>query len=312
MSKNKNWDLETLKKTLTKTQLEVMCFDATEPPFQNEYWNHHADGIYVDRISGKPLFSSLDKYDSKTGWPSFTKPIDENVVTTVEDHKLGVTRTEVRSASSDAHLGHVFDDGPKPTGKRFCMNSASLKFIPVSDLEKLGYGQYLHLFARSSSKIATALLGGGCFWGVEDLIRKLPGVIETDVGYAGGTTEQPSYEQVKTGKTQHAEVVQIKYDASKITYEKILEFFFKIHDPTTIDQQGNDVGSQYRSVIFYVDEEQKKIAELVKQKVEQSHKWPKPIVTQIVAAKKFWKAEDYHQDYLVKHPQGYTCHYIRP
>jgi methionine-R-sulfoxide reductase len=135
-----------LKEKLTPLQYEVTQNEGTERPFQNEYWDNHEDGIYVDIVSGEPLFSSLDKYDSGTGWPSFTKPLEPTNIVTKTDYKLGIPRTEVRSKGSDDHLGHLFDDGPKPTGQRFCMNSASLRFIPAKDLEKEGYGQYSKLF----------------------------------------------------------------------------------------------------------------------------------------------------------------------
>ena len=142
-----------LKKELTPIQYEVTQHEGTEPPFHNEYWDNHAAGIYVDVVTGEPLFSSLDKYDSGTGWPSFTKPLEPANVTTKTDRALFMTRTEVRSAHGDSHLGHLFEDGPKPTGLRYCMNSASLRFIPVDSLEAEGYGQYLPLFrAKQSSK----------------------------------------------------------------------------------------------------------------------------------------------------------------
>jgi methionine-S-sulfoxide reductase len=155
----------------------------------------------------------------------------------------------------------------------------------------------------------TATLAGGCFWGVEELVRKLPGVIDTTVGYAGGTLDDPRYEDVKKGKTGHAESLQIVFDPSKITFDEILDFFFRLHDPTTANRQGNDAGTQYRSAIFYHDDAQRTAAEAAKQRAQA--KWPRPIVTEVVPFTNFYEAEDFHQDYLQRHPHGYTCHYVR-
>lgn len=305
-----------LRSRLTKTQYNVTQRDGTEPPFRNEYWNNHEAGIYVDVVSGEPLFSSIDKFDSGTGWPSFTRPLEPANIVTKSDRKFFVVRTEVRSKNADSHLGHVFDDGPPPTGLRYCMNSASMRFVPVDRLEAEGYGEYKSLFEKrpptDPANLKKATLAGGCFWGVEELIRQLPGVVETAVGYTGGDVPNATYELVKSGRTGHAESIEVTYDPARISYEEILEFFFKMHDPTTANRQGNDVGSQYRSAIFYHDEEQRAAAERVKQKVEASRAWKRPLVTEIVPAKPFWSAEDYHQDYLQKNPGGYTCHYIRP
>lgn len=156
-----------------------------------------------------------------------------------------------------------------------------------------------------------ATLAGGCFWGMEEIIREIPGVKQTVVGYAGGKTDNPTYEDVKRGDTGYAESIEVVYDPKQLSYEQLLGWFFRMHDPTTVDRQGNDRGSQYRSAIFYQDEQQKKVAEQVKDKVNRSGKWKQPVVTQIVPAGPFYPAEDYHQDYLQKNPGGYTCHYLR-
>jgi peptide methionine sulfoxide reductase msrA/msrB len=166
--------------------------------------------------------------------------------------------------------------------------------------------------AAASGKRETAVVAGGCFWGMEEILRGIPGVIETEVGYTGGSTASPEYDSVKTGRTGHAEAVRIVFDPARLSYETLLEqWFFRMHDPTTPDRQGNDVGTQYRSAIFVTSPEQRAIALRVKERVAKSGKWSAPVVTQIVPAGSFTPAEEYHQDYLQKNPGGYTCHYLR-
>jgi len=323
-----------LEKRLSPLQYQVTQHDGTEPPFQNAYWENHEPGLYVDVVSGEPLFSSRDKFDSGTGWPSFTRPVDPARIVSKADRKYGMVRVEVRSRDGDSHLGHVFEDGPMPMGLRFCINSASLRFIPESRLEAEGYGEFAAAVSGKHEKVVdadnscavpppgerancettleTAIVAGGCFWGMEDLLRKIPGVLETEVGYTGGTTPNPTYEAVCTGRTGHAEAVRIVFDPAKLSYADLLEkWFFRMHDPTTKNRQGHDIGSQYRSAIFVTSPEQRKIAEAVKKKVDAAGKWGASIVTEIADASPFTAAEGYHQDYLVNNPGGYSCHFLR-
>jgi len=301
---------DTLRKELNPMQFHVTQENGTEPPFQNAYWNEKREGLYVDIVSGEPLFSSRDKFDSGCGWPSFTRPLEGVALQERTDATHGMVRTEVRSKGADSHLGHVFDDGPRDQGGlRYCINSASLRFIPLAELETEGYGAWIHTFKGTGLQVAT--LAGGCFWGMEELLRQQPGVISTVVGYTGGHTPKATYALVKRGATGHAEAIEVTFDPAKTTYEAILAFFFRMHDPTTQDRQGNDLGSQYRSAIFVHGEAQRVVAEKARLAAETSGRWKRPIVTQIVPAGPFWKAEDDHQAYLQKHPGGYTCHWVR-
>ncbi len=161
-------------------------------------------------------------------------------------------------------------------------------------------------------KTEIAVLAGGCFWGVEELLRKTPGVIDTEVGYCGGDPNKVTYNEVKKGSTGHAEAVQIEFDPSVLPYEGLLDIFFRLHDPTQLNRQENDIGTQYRSAIFFQSEEQKEKALAVKKKVDESGRWQRPVVTAVVPASPFYSAESYHQDYLQKNPDGYNCHWLRP
>jgi peptide methionine sulfoxide reductase msrA/msrB len=331
-----------LRERLTPLQYQVTQRDATEPPFHNAYWDHHAAGLYVDVATGEPLFSSRDKFDSGTGWPSFTRPVDPERVVERSDGSHGMVRVEVRSRDGGSHLGHLFDDGPFPTGMRYCINSAALRFIPVERLAAEGYGDYLPLFAAGgapgstepaiaapgtpvscavpragspagcSATLETAILAGGCFWGMEEILRSIPGVIETEVGYTGGQTARPTYHDVKAGRTGHTEAVRVVFDPVQLSYAELLEsWFFRMHDPTTLNRQGNDAGTQYRSAIFVTSPEQRKVAMEVKERVDRSGKWRRPVVTEIVEAGPFTRAEEYHQKYLVQNPGGSSCHFLR-
>jgi len=306
---------EEWKSVLTPEQFRITRKKGTEAKFSGELCSRYEPGKYNCICCDSELFDSGIKFDSKTGWPSFTQPLEETDVVEKKDSALGMGRTEVRSKMGDSHLGHVFNDGPGEKGLRYCINSAALKFIPVEEMDQAGYGQHLQPFVKAGlvkpSTHETAILAGGCFWGMEEIIRQLPGVIKTTVGYSGGKTADPTYEEVCTGGTGHAEAIQIVFDPARLGYEGLLDYFFRMHDPTTLNRQHNDAGTQYRSAIFYTSETQKETALRAKARWDKSGKFDRPITTEITAATKFYPAEEYHQKYLVKHPGGYTCHVLR-
>ncbi|NCD33025.1 MAG: bifunctional methionine sulfoxide reductase B/A protein [Spartobacteria bacterium] len=256
----------------------------TERPFSGKYWNYDETGYYACRKCGAPLYTSDDKFKSMCGWPSFDDEISGAVRRQTD---ADGRRTEILCNQCGGHLGHVFlGEGLTEKNIRHCVNSISLQFIPAAATQK-------------------ALIAGGCFWGVEYWLIRHPGVMETTAGYTGGATENPSYRQVCSGTTGHAEAVLVEFDPSETTYEAVLRAFFEIHDPTQVDRQGPDYGDQYRSAIFYFNEDQKKTAQ---QLIDQLTMKGMEIATELVPAGDFWPAEDYHQDYYEHKGTTPYCH----
>ncbi len=275
---------------LTPEEEAVIVRKGTEAPFTGEYDNFLGDGVYTCRRCGAVLYRSEDKFNSGCGWPAFDDAIPGAVKQTLDADGL---RTEITCANCGAHLGHVFT-GEHLTAKntRFCVNSLSLLFVP-----------------RDKVELGRAIFAGGCFWGVEYQFQQQPGVIQVTVGYTGGTEQNPTYESMHGNNTGHAEAVEVLYDPVRVSYEDLTKLFFEIHDPTQSNGQGPDIGSQYRSAIFYTDEAQKQVAEkLIGELKNRGMK----IATEVVPAGTFWRAEDYHQNYYRDRYAGSTdeppCH----
>jgi len=275
-------------KKLTPEEKRVIIDKGTERPFSGKYENHWEKGTYVCKRCGAPLYRSEDKFDAHCGWPSFDDEIPGAVKRVPDPDGI---RTEIICNNCGAHLGHVFS-GEHFTDKnvRHCVNSISLEFIP----------------AEKKRKTERAYFAGGCFWGVEYYFEKVKGVTSVQSGYMGGHTQNPTYEDVCSGTTGHAETVEVIFDPEQVTYEELARLFFEIHDPTQVNRQGPDVGEQYRSTIFYTSEEQKEIAQkLIKILEEKGYN----IATEVSKATTFWKAENYHQNYYQNKGTEPYCHF---
>ena len=285
------------KKILSPEQYHMMRERGTERPFSCAWRKQDlGEGVFHCAACDLPLFSSEAKFESGTGWPSYFSPINPEHIEEFSDDSLGMHRIEVRCARCGSHLGHVFDDGP--TGKRYCINSVALKFKPND--RKIA----------NDRKLETIVLGGGCFWCLEAVYLHVKGVSKVICGYAGGKTTNPTYEQVSTGETGHAEVVQITFDPAIILYEDILHIFFTVHDPTTLNRQGNDIGTQYRSAILYANQQQHDLAEKIMREIAQEKIYTGLIVTELAPLETFYPAEEYHQNYYAKNPDQAYCQVV--
>ncbi len=260
----------------------------TEAPFSGKYNDNFEKGIYSCKRCGAALFLSEQKFKSSCGWPSFDDEIPGSVERRPDPDGM---RTEIVCARCGAHLGHVFEgEGLTPKNLRHCVNSISMDFIP-------------------REQVGRAIFAGGCFWGVEYQLERATGVISTTAGYIGGKGESPSYEEVCSHTTGYAEAVEVLFDRRETSFEDLAKLFFEIHDPTQLDRQGPDVGDQYRSAIFYLDQHQKEVAESL---IDALEKRGLKIATRLEPASTFWPAEDYHQDYYRKKNSEPYCHIRTP
>jgi peptide methionine sulfoxide reductase msrA/msrB len=278
---------------LTPYEKYVIEDKGTEIPYSGEYYDFNEKGEYSCKRCGEPLFSSEAKFDSGCGWPSFDDAIPGKVQEKMDEDGY---RTEIVCSNCGAHLGHVFKgEGFTETNVRHCVNSVSLAFNSSEGKE-----ESMEMFNRE-----TAIFAGGCFWGVEYHLGKVDGVVSTTVGYTGGHLEDPGYYDVTPGTSGHAEAIEVVFDPSRVSYEELAKLFFEIHDPTQKDRQGPDIGNQYRSAVFYTNDEQMRITEkLINVLKDKGY----DVVTEVEPAVKFYPAEDYHQDYYDKKGSLPYCH----
>lgn len=297
-----NKSVEEWQSSLTPEQFSVLRNKGTERPFTGKLLHNDKSGDYTCAACDNVLFKSDAKFDSHSGWPSFDKAVEGGKVIAISDNSHGMERNEVVCGRCGGHLGHLFEDGPTKTGLRYCINSVSLGFkelqknasavLPVSD---------------------TVVLAGGCFWSIQAIYQKLKGVTDVAVGYSNGRQQNPSYQEVSAGNTGFAEAVQVVYNPNEIMLTDILKVFFSIHNPTTLNKQGADEGTQYRSAIFFNNKQQKDVAVEVIGSLEKNKAFDNAIVTQVQPLTKFYKAEDYHQDYYNKNKkQGYCQAVVAP
>jgi len=290
------------KKVLNKDQYYILREKGTEQPYSGKLLMNKDSGVYKCSACGNVLFNSDSKFDSHCGWPSFDEEIAGGKIITKTDNSLGMSRTEIMCGRCGGHLGHLFDDGPTSTGKRYCVNSVSLEFTDAKTFTK-----------ETKNNFDTLTLGGGCFWCIEAVFQQMKGVISAESGYSGGNVANPSYADVCTGNTNHAEVVQIIFDKNITSMEDILKVFFTVHNPTTLNKQGADEGTQYRSVIYYRNAEQKKIAQDIISDLQAAKVYDDAIVTKVEKFSVFYKAELSHQDYYENNKnKGYCQMVIQP
>ena len=285
------------KKILTAEQYYIAREHGTERPFTSIHNDNHDTGIFYCVACQNPLFNSEAKFNSGTGWPSFYAPLSTKSLGSTKDNSYGNERTEVHCQRCDAHLGHVFDDGPKPTGLRYCIDGIGLVFHKAKAKAE----------GLQSQSNAVATFAGGCFWCEEAIFESIKGVTEVVSGYSGGKEKVPTYESVGGGYTGHAEAFEVYYDASKISYADLVRVYFASIDPTRVNGQGPDNGTQYRSIAFYRNETEKKSIDDYIATLSKSGSYSKKIAVEVTAYTFFVKAEDYHQNYVQLHPEsGYV------